>query len=216
MGACGGTPTACHTLTMASTCTGQSGCGWSGTSCSGSAAPCTAFDSASCSGQDGCTTDAGASCAGTPTACVTLSEAACGVQPGCSWGTTGPGTGALSLREVGRYCFPGAKIEFSFDERYALYHHYIGAGDAEDLGFTGPTDPDFAAYRSQGSANVYLIDLTTGERTRLTNMGPGQFALFPHFRSDGWLYFIVRDANTQKESIVAADSAVRAAIASPL
>lgn len=192
MGACGGTPTPCHMLTMGSTCTSQSGCGWSGTSCSGSARACSAFDGATCTDQDGCTTDAGASCAGTALACGSLDEATCGDQPGCSWDPSGAGTGALSLREIGRYCYPGAKIEFSFDEHYALYHHYIGADDAEDLGFTGPSDPDFAAYRSQGAANVYLIDLTTGERTRITNMGPGQFALFPHFRSDGWIYFVVR------------------------
>ena len=26
-------------------------------------------------------------------------------------------------------------------------------------------------------------------------MNPGQYALYPHFRSDGWLYFLVRDIN---------------------
>ncbi len=212
MGACGGTATPCDTFTMGSACTGQSGCGWSGTSCSGSARTCSAFDSATCSGQDGCTTDSGAACTGTPVACASLDEGSCGDQPGCSWGTTGPGTGALGLREIGRYCLPGAKIEISFDERYGLYHHYIGDEDAEELGFTGPTDPDFAAYRSQGSANVYLIDLATGERTRLTNMGPGQYALFPHFRSDGWIYFLVR-GNTGAagggERLMATDAVLR-------
>jgi hypothetical protein len=213
MGACGGTPTACHTLTMASTCTAQSGCGWSGVSCSGSARACSTFDGASCGDQDGCTTDAGASCAGTAIACGSLDEATCGDQPGCSWGT-GTGSGALSLREIGRYCYPGAKIEFSFDEHYALYHHYILADDAEELGFTGPTDPDFAAYLSQGASNVYLIDLTTGERTRITNMGPGQFALFPHFRSDGWIYFLVRGntgASGGGERLMATDAMLRIA-----
>ena len=56
------------------------------------------------------------------------------------------------------------------------------------------SDPGFARYRSQGVANVYIIDLTTGERTRLTNMQPGQAALFPHFRSDGWIYFMAMGA----------------------
>ena len=44
---------------------------------------------------------------------------------------------------------------------------------------------------------------------RITAMKPGQFALYPHFRSDGWLYFIVRDANGRKEYIVASDWALK-------
>jgi hypothetical protein len=36
-------------------------------------------------------------------------------------------------------------------------------------------------------------------------MQPGQRALFPHFRSDGWLYFLVRD-RTLPERIVASDA----------
>jgi hypothetical protein len=34
-----------------------------------------------------------------------------------------------------------------------------------------------------------LVDLRTGAVQRLTTMHPGQYALFPHFRSDGWIYF---------------------------
>ena len=29
-------------------------------------------------------------------------------------------------------------------------------------------------------------------------MKPGQYALFPHFRSDGWIYFLVRDKNNEQ------------------
>lgn len=36
-------------------------------------------------------------------------------------------------------------------------------------------------------------------------MAPGQLALFPHYRSDGWLYFHVRDANTDKQYYAASD-----------
>ena len=31
--------------------------------------------------------------------------------------------------------------------------------------------------------------------------------MFPHFRSDGWFYFLVRDKNTNKEYAVASDAA---------
>jgi len=36
----------------------------------------------------------------------------------------------------------------------------------------------------------------------------GPYALFPHWRSDGWIYFQVRDRNTRKEYIVASDAAL--------
>ena len=41
-------------------------------------------------------------------------------------------------------------------------------------------------------------------------MAPGQFALFPHFRSDGWIYAQVRDANASREYTIATDSALLA------
>jgi hypothetical protein len=40
-------------------------------------------------------------------------------------------------------------------------------------------------------------------------MNPGQYALYPHFRNDGWIYFLVRDTNTDVEHIVASDFALR-------
>lgn len=122
--------------------------------------------------------------------------------------TTSSGGLDIALPEIGRYCFPGGKPNFSFDERYMVLHHYIGDSDAVDLGFTDAGDPGFAEYRAQGAANIYLVDLTTGVRTRITNMAPGQYALFPHFRSDGWLYFIVRTADQASERIVASDAAL--------
>ncbi len=115
-----------------------------------------------------------------------------------------------TLPEIGRYCFDGAKVAFSYDERWMITHHYISgtsAADARELGFTGTTDPGFAEYRTRGAANIYLIDMLTGATTRITNMGPGQYALFPHFRSDGWIYFIVRAPGTGTERIVASDAA---------
>ena len=123
--------------------------------------------------------------------------------------TTSPSL-SVTLDEVASYCTPGNKPGFSLDERYMAIHHYIGADDAVSLGFTGPDDPGFAPYRLFGASNIYLIDLTTGISRRVTNMGPGQYALFPHFRSDGWMYFLVRQGGRASgEYIVASDAALR-------
>ncbi len=110
----------------------------------------------------------------------------------------------IEIPEVARYCVPGGKAAFSLDDRWLVTHHRATDEDAVDLGFTGPSDPGFAAYR--GISNVYLIDLATGERIRVTNMQPGQRALFPHFRSDGWLYFLVRIGGSTPEHIVASNA----------
>ena len=83
-------------------------------------------------------------------------------------------------------------------------------GCAVALGFTGPADPAFAPYRTRGAANLYMFDLATGNSYRITNMGPGQYALFPHFRSDGWIYYVVRTEGTTPEHIVASDAALLA------
>lgn len=110
--------------------------------------------------------------------------------------------------EIARYCFNGGKPGFSFDERWAVIHRYVTGEDAVELGFTGPNDPAFNQYENQGAANIYLLDLLTGLTTRITHMQPGQYALFPHFRSDGWIYFIVRTVNSNNEHIVASDAAL--------
>jgi hypothetical protein len=117
-----------------------------------------------------------------------------------------------STREIARYCIQGAKPAFSFDERFITYHHYVGGGahadeDATELGFTGSGDDGFSEYAAQGASNIYVLDLLTGVTRRVTTMGPGQYALYPHFRSDGWMYFIVRTLGTTNESVVASDAA---------
>ncbi|MEO8705074.1 MAG: PPC domain-containing protein [Kofleriaceae bacterium] len=115
----------------------------------------------------------------------------------------------VTTQEVGRYCTQGAKPSISFDERWFVTHHYVGPGDFADLGFASASDPGFQAILAAGSSNIVLVDMLTGVRRRITKMSAGQYALFPHFRSDGWFYFIVRDKNTGKEVAVASDAALQ-------
>jgi hypothetical protein len=112
--------------------------------------------------------------------------------------------------EVARYCFAGGKPAFSYDERWIVFHHYVTSADAVELGFTGPTDPNFQPYLTQGAANLYMFDPREGVPIRITNMAPGQYALYPHFRSDGWIYAAIRDNNTAHEYMVASDAALLA------
>jgi hypothetical protein len=116
----------------------------------------------------------------------------------------------IAAPEIARYCTSGGKPGFSYDERWVVIHHYVTAADAVALGYTGPADPAFAPYLTQGAANVYLLELATGALTRITHMKPGQYALFPHFRSDGWIYANVRDRTTNREYMVASDAALLA------
>ncbi len=117
---------------------------------------------------------------------------------------------SVQTPEIGRYCIRGGKPGFSYDERWMVIHHYVENrdADAQELGYADANDPGFQAYRSSGAANIFLIDLLTGESTRVTHMEPGQYALYPHFRSDGWIYFMVRNINMGGEHIVASDAAL--------
>ena len=117
-------------------------------------------------------------------------------------------TYSIATPEIARYCISGGKPGFSYDERWIAFHHYVTGKDALDLGFTGPSDPAFQPYLTEGAANVYLMDLRTGVPIRVTNMKPGQYALFPHFRSDGWIYIQVRDSGAGHEYTVASDAAL--------
>ncbi|HEY4175958.1 MAG TPA: hypothetical protein VGM90_03970 [Kofleriaceae bacterium] len=115
-------------------------------------------------------------------------------------------TYAITAPEIARYCMTGGKPEFSYDERWVAFHRYVTASDAVELGFQGPGDPAFAPYLSAGAANIYVMDLSTGVAQRVTTMHPGQYALFPHFRADGWIYAQVRDANAGHEYTIASDA----------
>ena len=96
---------------------------------------------------------------------------------------------------------------FSFDERWIVYHHWVQADDWQAMGYPSQSDPGFQALLGSATANLFLLDLTTGTSRRITSMAPGQEALFPHFRSDGWIYFIVKGA-TAGEVIAASDAAL--------
>jgi hypothetical protein len=97
-------------------------------------------------------------------------------------------TYTITTPEIARYCLSGGKPGFSYDERWVAFHH----------------------YESNGSANLYLIDLRTGTPVRITNMPAGKYALYPHFRSDGWIYAQVRDTTTGHEITIASDAALLA------
>jgi len=128
-------------------------------------------------------------------------------QSGYALYTVDSSGGDPLLTDVGHICLQGGKATFSFDERWMVFHHYVVDADAVELGFSGPDDPGFSDYQELGSSNLYLVDLLTGDSRRFTTMPAGQYALFPHFRSDGWIYFVVRTLD-QNEYFVATDAAL--------
>jgi hypothetical protein len=113
----------------------------------------------------------------------------------------------VAMAEVGRVCLQGGKPALSYDERWMVLHHYVTDDDAVALGFTGADDPGFADYRELGASNLVLVDLLDGSSRPITRMAPGQYAVFPHFRSDGWIYFVLRTLQGG-EFFVASDAAV--------
>lgn len=116
----------------------------------------------------------------------------------------------VALPTIAEYCLTTTKVNFSFDERFVVFHRYVTDADAVGLGFDSAQDPDFAAYRAEGASNLFLLDLLDGSQHRVTNMQPGQYALFPHFRSDGLIYFVVKGsgADDSEERIAATDAAL--------
>jgi hypothetical protein len=123
--------------------------------------------------------------------------------------TNAGGALSASLADVGRLCVQGGKAVVSYDERWLVLHHYVTAADAVALGFSGEDDPAFADYLELGASNLILVDLLDGSSRFITQMGAGQYALFPHFRSDGWLYFVVRTL-AGEEYFAATDAALLA------
>ncbi len=84
--------------------------------------------------------------------------------------TPAGGTYNVNISQPVRFvCAPGAKANVSFDERFSVTHTY-----------------------ENGTANLYLTDLVTMQTHQITDMPAGTRALFPHFRSDGWIMFLVQ------------------------
>jgi hypothetical protein len=117
----------------------------------------------------------------------------------------------FAARQVGSVCTPGNKPMVSYDERMFTTYHYVDEDDYRELGYTSASDRGFQELLSVGAANIYVTDMLTGTTRRVTTMGPGQMALFPHFRSDGWLYFLLIDQRSSKRYILASDAAIRIA-----
>ncbi len=121
-----------------------------------------------------------------------------------------PGSAAIYNKSmVGRLCFDGLKGGFSFDDRFFVSYGYIKADDFRLLGYESADDPEFQARLTAGTANVFLFDLLTNTLQTVTHMGPGQYALFPHFRSDGWIYFMVYDENTGQRFLMTSNHAIK-------
>lgn len=94
----------------------------------------------------------------------------------------------------------GEKPTLSFDERYLVYYAYE-QHKGREADVMNPVE---------SSADLYVIDLLgDGQARKITNMPKGQYAQFPHFRSDGWLYFSIYDANTQERSVAATDTILK-------
>lgn len=110
--------------------------------------------------------------------------------------------------EIARYCLRGGKPALSLDDRWMVYHHYVEANDWMALGYPAADDPAWLALRARGASNIYLLDLLSGVSHRITTMNQGQYALYPFFRSDGWIYFLIRDIERNREYVVASDAAL--------
>jgi hypothetical protein len=117
------------------------------------------------------------------------------------------GNFSVRLEEVGTICHRGLKGQFSFDEAWYVTYDPTKIEDFSELGYSSPEDPEFKALIEQGSSDIFLSNLQTGHQVRITRMGPGQRAMFPHFRSDGWIYFMVKNPNGER-LIVASDAAI--------
>lgn len=78
-------------------------------------------------------------------------------------------SGVGDRQSLGRHCVQGAKPAVSFDERFMVFHHYVGANDYADLGYGSASDPAFQAILAAGSSNIVVVDLVTGAWTRVRN-----------------------------------------------
>jgi hypothetical protein len=115
------------------------------------------------------------------------------------------GTIGMDSQVVGRVCGGGGKAMMSFDERFVVTHRYAD-----------PMASDVDGGAPISHSDIMMTDLLSGDVIQVTNMGPNQYALYPHFRADGWMYFLVRDLNgAGKETLVATDVALKRTATAP-
>ncbi len=119
------------------------------------------------------------------------------------------GQSPYEKKSLGNICVDGVKANFSFDDRFFVTYSYIKAEQWRELGYASVDDPTFQERLQAGASNIFLYDLWTDKLTLITQTGPQQYALFPHFRSDGWMYFVIFDAKQGRRTYVASDAAVR-------
>ncbi len=93
----------------------------------------------------------------------------------------------------------GEKPNFSFDERFLAYYSY----DKNSKKLSP----------SESSANLFVVDLLgDGKPVQITQMPKGLYAQFPHFRSDGWLYFSVYDSKNNTRFVMTTDAVFKMAL----
>ena len=89
------------------------------------------------------------------------------------------GAYSVSLSEPSTVCVQGGKTAHSYDDRFMALHNYSDGGGGV------------------GKSDISIVDLYDGTVYRVTDMPAGAFAIYPHFRSDGWMYFLVRDTRPE-------------------
>ncbi|NDE13341.1 hypothetical protein EBZ80_00210 [bacterium] len=111
---------------------------------------------------------------------------------------------SVSHKVVGEICnvdpatrkpqFRGGKVQISLDDRFLATHRYTGTEEAS---------------LEKASSDIMLYDTLTGNSMQVTNMPTGMYALYPSWRSDGWIYFLVRDRRTNagKDFVAATNAA---------
>ena len=96
----------------------------------------------------------------------------------------------------------GEKPNISFDERMMAFYRYAKQSQRVEA--------------VDSSSDIYVYDLLQGKQpVALTQMPKGYYAQFPHFRSDGWLYFTVYNAMTDERFMVATDVSLYVEKAAP-
>jgi len=129
----------------------------------------------------------------------------------------GVGTAPKPMQlEPSKVCAMGSKASISFEDRFISTYHFVSTKqeqrvheeqmlEASGQSQTPPT------LDKGGSSNVYITDMLTKKKVRVTLMPKGVYALFPHFRADNWLYFLVKDTNKNKVYAAATDVAIHMA-----